>query len=304
MPELPDITAYLEALHLRVVGRAPIDARAHSPFVVRTVSPPLASIVGHKVSGLRRLGKRIVLEFEGSLFAVIHLMIAGRLRWTEAESKKQAKPPSGRIVLATIEFENGTLALIETSTRKRASIHLIEGEAGLAGHDPGGVEPLECTPDEFRAALLAENRTLKRALANPRAFAGIGNAYSDEILHAARLSPLKLTRSLTEEETSRLFEGARATLQKWIENLRREFDGRFPLPGEITAFRPGFAVHGKFGMPCPNCAAPIQRIRYEENETNYCARCQNEGRLLADRALSRLLKGDWPKTLEELEEGR
>lgn len=300
MPELPDITAYLEALVSRVLGHRLDSARAHNPFGLRSVAPPLSALVGRKVTGLRRVGKRIVLDFEGSLFLVIHLMIAGRLRWSDSPAKKAERPPTGKIVLASFEFDSGTLYLAEASTRKRASIHVVEGEEALRVHDPGGIEPLECALNEFQLALKRENRTLKRALTNPRFFAGIGNAYSDEILHAARLSPLRLTSSLTAAESERLFRGTRQTLRTWIENLRAEFSGRFPGAGQITAFREGFAVHGKFGKPCPNCGMPVQRIRYEENETNYCAKCQNEGRLLADRARSRLLKDDWPRTIEEM----
>jgi len=303
MPELPDITAYLEALEPRVLGQPLASARFQSAFVLRSVSPPTSDVVGKKVVGFRRIGKRIVLEFEGEIFMVIHLMIAGRLRWVDAVEKSNKRPPR-KILLATFEFPNGRLYLVESSTRKRASVHWVSGVRELALHDPGGLEIFDCTLKQFTDRLKQTNRTLKRALTNPRFFAGIGNAYSDEILHAARLSPVRLTQSLKDEEVTRLFKATKSTLKKWIANLRSEFKDHFPGPGEITAFREDFAVHGKLGKPCPVCGMPVQRIRYGENETNYCAKCQNEGRLLADRALSRLLKQDWPRTLEALEERR
>lgn len=301
MPELPDVMVYLYSLESRVLGRALLDLKAWNPFVIRTFDPPASALNGQKVQEVRRLGKRIAIGFTDDLWMVVHLMIAGRLRWFEPGKEPKGKP--GKIGHASLAFESGTLLLTEASSHKRASIHVVRGEDALAAHGPGGIEPLECSLEAFRQMLLSENRTLKRALTNPKAFSGIGNAYSDEILHAARLSPLRLTRSLGEEEVERLWGLARRTLSDWSDKLIQEFDGRFPGPGEITAFRPDFAAHGKFGKPCPDCGAPIQRIRYAENETNYCARCQNEGRLLADRALSRLLKSDWPKTLEEMEGG-
>lgn len=298
MPELPDILAYRHALETRVVGEPIERARAFSPFVVRTVRPPFASIAGRQVEQVGRLGKRLVLRLEGDLHLVIHLMIAGRLRWG---ARKEGAKATGRIALAAFDFPNGTLTLTEVSPKKRASIHVVEGSGALREFDRGGVDVLSASFEAFHTALVAENRTLKRALTNPSRIDGIGNAYSDEILHAARLSPLRLTHSLSEEEIERLFRASRDVLRQWIERLCERFDTRFPGPGDITAFRPEFAVHGKFGQPCPICGKAIQRIRYSENETNYCALCQNEGRLLADRALSRLLKDDWPRTLEELE---
>ncbi len=298
MPELPDVTAYIEALEPRVLGHTLNRIRFFNPFVLRSVEPPAKTAEGRKVVGLRRLGKRIVLELEDGLFLVIHLMIAGRLRWSEQTSG--VKPP-GKLGHAALEFDSGTLMLVESSSKKRASIHLVQGEESLRAHNPGGVEPLECSVEQFAEALTHENRTLKRALTNSHNFSGIGNAYSDEILHSARLSPMRLTRSLKTDEIEKLYVATQETLKKWVEILRKQFKGKFPGPGQITAFRPEFAAHGKFGEPCPVCGAKIQRIRYEENETNYCANCQNEGRLLADRALSRLLKDDWPKTLEEME---
>ena len=294
MPELPDVTIYVEALRERIVGRPLVGVRIASPFVVRTVDPPLESLVGSTVLEVRRLGKRIAIGFEGDLWLVIHLMIAGRLQWKATGAK-----PQGKIGLACFDLPDGTLVLTEASSHKRASLHVALGQDGLRTHDPGGLEPLEVSLEDFAAALRAENRTVKRALTQPSRFSGIGNAYSDEILHAARLSPLLLTRSLDAEQVHRLWEATRSTLTEWTDRLRAEFAGRFPGPGEITAFRPDFAVHGKFGQPCPVCGKPVQRIRYAENETNYCAMCQNEGRVLADRALSRLLKDDWPRTLED-----
>jgi formamidopyrimidine-DNA glycosylase len=296
MPELPDVTVYIEALQARVIG-APLERlRLASPFVLRSVDPPVAEVIGKPVAAVRRLGKRIVFCFPGSLFAVVHLMIAGRFRW----EKRGAKPP-GKLGLAAFDFPTGTLLLTEASPKKRAALYLVRGEAALATHDPGGIDVLLAPLDTFRAALLSETHTLKRSLTDPRLFSGIGNAYSDEILHAARLSPVQLTNRLTDEEIARLYEATRATLQHWTDKLRADFAGRFPGAGEITAFRPDFAAHGKYGHPCPVCGTPVQRIRYAENETNYCPTCQTGGRLLADRSLSRLLKDDWPKTLEEWE---
>jgi formamidopyrimidine-DNA glycosylase len=297
MPELPDVTVYVEALRERVVGKRLERMRFFNPFVLRSVEPPKSAFEGGIATEIRRIGKRIAIGFEGGLFFVIHLMIAGRLRWSE---RTGAKPP-GKIGHAAFDFENGTLLLTEASSHKRATVHFAQGEQAVAAHDPGGVEPLECSQNAFAEQLRAENRTLKRALTNPKRFSGIGNAYSDEILFAARLSPVRLTSSLSDEEVSRLHEAVRSTLQDWTDRLRHEFAGRFPGPGQITAFRPDFAVHGRFGLPCPVCGTKVQRIRYAENETNYCARCQNEGRMLADRSLSRLLRDDWPKTIEEME---
>lgn len=294
MPELPDVTIYIEALAGRIVGCPLLGVRVVSPFVLRSVDPPIQSLVGASVLEVKRLGKRIAIGFEDDRWLVIHLMIAGRLQWRPPNAK-----PIGKIGLACFDFSDGTLMLTEASNHKRASLYVVDGEAGLAAHDLGGLEPLEATLDEFAAALRAENRTLKRALTQPNRFSGIGNAYSDEILHAARLSPLLLTRSLDADQVQRLWEATRTTLADWTDRLRAEFAGRFPGPGQITAFRPDFAVHGKFGQPCPTCGKRVQRIRYAENETNYCAVCQNEGRVLADRSLSRLLKDDWPRTLED-----
>jgi formamidopyrimidine-DNA glycosylase len=289
MPELPDIVIYTEALRARVVGHALERLRIISPFLLRTVEPPIESAVGRTVLDVRRLGKRIVLCLADDLFLVIHLMIAGRLRWLA----RGAKPP-GKIALAMIEFPTGTLALTEASGKKRASLHAVSGEAGLHALDPGGIEVLEAGRAEFAAALRCENHTLKRALTDPHLFSGIGNAYSDEILHAARLSPVALSTRLEDEQIGRLHAATQSTLTRWIEILRCQFGDRFPGPGQITAFRPDFAVHGRFGLPCPDCGTKVQRIRYAENETNYCPRCQTGGRVLADRSLSRLLGEDWP----------
>ncbi|HEX2164102.1 MAG TPA: DNA-formamidopyrimidine glycosylase family protein [Thermoanaerobaculia bacterium] len=294
MPELPDVHAYLEALEPRVVGRELVRARLKSPFLVRTFEPPLAAAHGRRVVGLRRLGKRIVFGLEGDLFLVLHLMIAGRLRWREQEPKTGSKD-----VLAVFEFDTGWLLLTEAGSKKRASLHVVLGEAALAAHDPGGIEPLDADLPAFRAALLAGNHTVKRALTDPRHLSGIGNAYSDEILHRARLSPFKRTGDLDDEEVERLWRATRDVLSEWLERTRAELAGAFPE--KVTAFRPGFAVHGRYGQPCPVCGTPVQRILYAENEANYCPTCQTGGRLLADRVLSRLMKEDWPRTLEELE---
>jgi formamidopyrimidine-DNA glycosylase len=309
VPELPDITVYLDALRPRIVGRALEGVTIRSPFFLRTFEPPVEACLGRRIAGVERLGKRIALALERrdqfDLFLVVHLMIAGRLRWKDKGAK-----PSGKIDLAALSFDSGTLIITEASQKKRASLHVVPGRAALDLMNPGGVDPLSCTPDQFAEALARENRTLKRALASPHLFDGIGNAYSDEILHAAKLSPVQLTRNLTPEEAARLHAAARGTLTFWIAELRREFGlgragpGRFPGPGDITAFRPGFAVHGKFGHPCPVCSTKVQRIVHAENETNYCPTCQTAGRLLADRSLSRLLKSDWPKTVEEWEDMR
>jgi formamidopyrimidine-DNA glycosylase len=295
VPELPDITVYLDALAPRVLGRTLQRAEVVSPFVLRSVDPPLAECQGRRVVALRRLGKRIVLALEERLFLVIHLMIAGRLQWREGAFR-----PARRRTLATFAFDTGTLILTEAGTTRRASLHLVRGERALAAFDRGGLEVLEADAGAFAARLRSENHTLKRALADPRLFSGIGNAYSDEILHRARLSPLLLTGKITDEQAARLFEAAQATLREWIERLRREAGDGFP--GKVTAFREGMAVHGRYRQPCPDCGAPVQRIRYADNETDYCARCQTGGRLLADRGLSRLLKNDWPRSLDEMEE--
>ena len=295
MPELPDVTLYLEALDRRITGTTLERMRLASPFVVRSVDPPLTHAFGTKVLGLHRLGKRIVLVLSGDLFLVIHLMIAGRLRWKD----RGAKVP-GKLGLAAFDFTNGTLLLTEASTRKRASIHLVRGEAALAPFDMGGLEVLESTVQDFRAALARERHTIKRSLTDPRLFSGIGNAYSDEILHRARLSPVAMSDRLSDDEVARLHGATRTTLQDWIERLRHETGAGFP--DKVTAFRPGMAVHGRYRQPCPVCGAPVQRIVHAENESNYCATCQTGGKLLADRSLSRVLKGDWPRTLEELEE--
>src|SRR6266545_7657249 len=297
MPELPDITVYLEALDARIRGARLLGVRLASPFVLRSVEPPVSAAFGKTVSGLRRVGKRIVIALEGDLFVVLHLMIAGRLHWKEAGGRLP-----GKIGLAAFDFSTGTLTLTEAGTKRRAAIHLVSGEAALGEHDPGGLEIFDADPARFAAALKQENHTLKRALTDPRLFSGIGNAYSDEILHRARLSPVKQTRQLTEEEIARLFEAARTTLTDWTERLREEAAGKFPEG--VTAFRLEMAVHGRYGKPCPDCGAPVQRIVFTDNETNYCARCQTGGRVLADRALSRLLKQDWPRTVEEWEERR
>ena len=295
VPELPDVVVYVEALTSQIAGRVLEGVKLTSPFVLRSVTPPVDAIVGRTVSGVRRIGKRIVLSFEGDLFLVIHLMIAGRLRWREPEQKLGL---GSKIVQASFLFANGTLFLTEAGSKKRASIRVVSGEQALAEVDPGGIEPLEITADQFRAALTRENHTLKRVLTDPHVFSGIGNAYSDEILHAARLSPLKLTNSITEEEAVRLYDATRATLLVWIDHLRRESSGGFPE--KVTAFHDAMAVHGRFKEPCPVCGAPVQRIVYATNECNYCAICQTNGRRLADRALSRLLKDDWPRTLDDV----
>ena len=295
MPELPDIVVYLEALEGRVRGRTLDEVRLRSPFLLRTVEPPLAAARGRVVAGLRRMGKRIVFALEGDLFLVLHLMIAGRLHW----KPRGAKIP-GRLGLAAFDFPDGTLLLTEAGTRKRASLHVAQGEEGLEPFRRGGLEVLEGDAAAFVAALRRENHTLKRALTDPRLFSGIGNAYSDEILHRARLSPMALTGRLDDGEVERLRAATVATLRDWSDRLRRETGDRFP--GKVTAFRDGMAVHGRFGKPCPDCGAAVQRIVYAENECNYCARCQTGGRLLADRALSRLLKDDWPRSIDDLDE--
>jgi len=294
VPELPDITVYLEALEQRIHGTTLERISIASPFLLRTAVPPLSSVERRKVTELRRLGKRICIGVEGDLWLVLHLMIAGRLHWYEDRAK--AAKARG---LATFQFSNGTLTLTEAGTQKRASLHVVEGEAGLARLNPGGLEVFDATEKEFAAALKAKNHTLKRALTDPRILSGIGNAYSDEILFTAQLSPFALTQKLTSEDVHRLFVAIKSSLTDWIERLREEYRGRFPE--KVTAFRPDMATHGKYGEPCPRCGSKIQRIRYGSNETNYCPTCQTGGRLLADRALSRLLKDDWPRTPEELE---
>lgn len=297
MPELPDVTVYLEALHPRVLQQPLEKVRLRSAFLVRTADPPVFACEGKRVLALRRVGKRIVFELEDGLFLVLHLMIAGRLRW----EKRGAKPP-GKIGLAAFDFPNGTLLLTEASSKKRASLHVVRGEAALAALDPGGLEVLTASAAAFAKALRAGNHTLKRALTDPRIFSGIGNAYGDEILHAAGLSPVQLTQKLSDADVRALHRAVKDTLESWTQKLRAEFAGRFPGPGEITAFRPDFAVHGRYQQPCPKCGTAVQRIRYAENETNYCPRCQTKGKLLADRSLSKLLKKDWPRSIEAMEE--
>lgn len=297
MPELPDITVYIEALQKRILGQQLEKVRVTSPFLLRTVRPPIESIYGRKVRELRRLGKRIAIGTDDDLWLVLHLMIAGRLHWLEPNAKL-----SGKNRLAAFDFPNGTLVLSEAGTKKRASLHLVQGADALRGHNPGGLEVLDSSYEAFAKALTAQNHTLKRALTDPHLFSGIGNAYSDEILHRARLSPVVLTQKLSREEIERLYVAVKQSLTHWIEELRRRTGDSFPE--HVTAFREGMAVHGRFGKPCPDCGTAIQRIRYADNETNYCPRCQTGGRLLADRSLSLLLKKDWPKTLEELEEMR
>jgi formamidopyrimidine-DNA glycosylase len=294
VPELPDIVAYIEALEPRVLNQPIRDIRLSSPFLLRSVDPPLSEASGKKVTNLRRLGKRIVFGLEDDLFIIIHLMIAGRFHWKE----KPTKP--NRQTLASFIFPSGTLTLTEAGSKKRASMYFVRGESALAAHDPGGLEVLEADLESFKARLTLENHTLKRALTDPHFFSGIGNAYSDEILHAAGLSPLKLTKKLDESEVRRLLEATQATLRFWSEKLRKE--AREGFPEKVTAFRADMSVHGRYGKPCPKCGTPIQRIVYAANEANYCPTCQTGGRLLADRALSRLLKEDWPRTLEQLEE--
>lgn len=294
MPELPDITVYCEALRSRIERQTLRDVRLRAPFLLRTVEPPIESLIGREVREIRRLGKRIALGFDHGAWLIMHLMIAGRLHW---------KPPSASIAskaaLAALDFDSGTLLLTEAGAKRRASFHVVASEADLAHHNPGGLEVLEASVDEFSVRLRQRNHTVKRALCDPTLFSGVGNAYSDEILHRARLSPLKLTQSLSEEEINVLHRATQEVMLEWIERLRQE--ARKGFPEKVAAFRPEMAVHGKFGQPCPVCGAPVQRIRYADRETNYCARCQCEGRLLADRSLSRLLKEDWPKRLEDLE---
>jgi formamidopyrimidine-DNA glycosylase len=297
VPELPDVSVYVEALSARVRGRRLERIRLAGPSLLRSVEPHVSEAEGRRVDGVTRLGKRIVVSLEGELFLVLHLMIAGRLRWRP----RGAKPP-GRIGLAAFDFDAGTLIVTEAGSKRRASLHLVRGAKALAALDPGGLEVLSAELPEFDERMRRENHTLRRALTDPHLLAGIGNAYSDEILHRARLSPVRLTRRLSDAEMARLFEATRDTLQLWLERLRRETGDGFPE--KVTAFRDGMAVHGRHRQPCPDCGAPVQRIVYAENETNYCAACQTGGRLLADRALSRLLRRDWPRSLEELEARR
>ncbi|MGF1611650.1 MAG: Fpg/Nei family DNA glycosylase [Kiloniellales bacterium] len=297
MPELPDISVYIEALEKRILGR-PLEAvRLASPFLLRSVDPPVAGAAGKRVTALRRVGKRIAIRLEDDTWLVLHLMIAGRLHW----QKRGAKPP-GRRGLAAFDFPDGTLMLTEEGSKRRASLHLVRGEAGLRALDPGGLELFEIDLAAFQRALTASNHTLKRALTDPHLFSGIGNAYSDEILHRAGFSPVAMTRTLSDEEVARLFDATKETLSDWTERLRAETGEGFPE--KVTAFRPDMAVHGRYGQPCSVCGTAVQRIRYASNETNYCPRCQTGGQILADRALSRLLKKDWPRSIEELERGK
>jgi formamidopyrimidine-DNA glycosylase len=295
MPELPDIVVYLDCLTPRIQGQRLERVRMASPFLLRTVEPSLDAAFGRTVVGLRRLGKRIVIALESDLFLVLHLMIAGRLHW-----KKPGARPPGKVGLAAFDFPAGTLVLAEAGSKRRASLHLVRGEAELARHNPGGLEVLDATEPAFHAALLRENHTLKRALTDPRLFSGIGNAYSDEILHRARLSPLALTQRLSADQVVRLYHATRDTLLDWLDRLRRDVGDGFPE--KVTAFRPDMVVHGRFGQACSVCGTSVQRIVYAENETNYCPRCQTDGKVLADRSLSRLLKDDWPRSIDELEE--
>jgi formamidopyrimidine-DNA glycosylase len=295
LPELPDVTIYVERLAALVTGKPLEGIRIASPFVLRTVSPSPRELVGAKVTGVRRIGKRIVIALDGSRYIVIHLMIAGRLRW-----KKKGEKVPGKVGLAAFDFPDGTLIFTEASGKKRASIHCVAGEAGLAEFDRGGLDVMTATTAAFAERLRSERHTVKRSLTDPTLFDGIGNAYSDEILHAAKLSPFRMTPAMTEDEIARLHAACKATLERWTELLRREVGDGFP--DKVTAFRPEMAVHGKYNAPCPVCGTPVQRIVYADNEANYCPTCQTEGRLLADRSLSRLLKEDWPRTLEELEE--
>jgi formamidopyrimidine-DNA glycosylase len=294
MPELPDIAAYISALEPRIVGQPLQRIRIASPFLLRTVQPPIQNLEGRTVRELRRIGKRIAIGLQDDLWLVLHLMIAGRLHW-----RPRAAKLAGRNSLAAFNFPNGSLVLTEAGSKRRASLHVLSGEEGLRSVDPGGIEIFDCDLDSFRAALTVENRTLKRALTDPRMVSGIGNAYSDEILHAAQLSPINLTHKLDSQEWERLFAATRSTLELWIDRLRDDAQNAFPE--NVTAFRKDMAVHGRYGHPCPRCGEKVLRIRYAENETNYCARCQTGGKVLADRALSRLLGSDWPRTLEELE---
>lgn len=297
MPELPDVAVYIEALEARILGETFEGVRLTSPFLLRTVEPTLGECTGRRAVEIRRVGKRIAVGLEGELWMVLHLMIGGRLQW----KPRGAKPP-GRRGLAAFDFSSGTLLLTEAGTKKRAALHLAAGELGLRALDPGGIEPLVCDAETFAETLRRENHTLRRSLTDPKLFSGIGGAYSDEILHRARLSPLKLTQKLDDDQIERLFEATQTTLNEWVERLRGECGDGFPT--KVTAFRKEMAVHGRYGQPCPVCATPVQRIRYAANEANYCPGCQTGGKLLADRAMSRLLKQDWPRTLDELEARR
>jgi formamidopyrimidine-DNA glycosylase len=297
VPELPDILLYLRALKPRIVGRRIAGARLASPFLLRSVAPPLSAIEGRTIVGLRRLGKRVVIEAEGELFLVFHLMIAGRFRW-----KPPGAPIPGKVGLLALDFDDGTLILTEAGSKRQASLYVVQGADALAQHDPGGLEVMDADLPAFADALRRGNHTLKRALTDPHLFSGIGNAYSDEILHAARMSPFKQTGSMTDEDVRRLFEAVRLTLSQWTARLQHEAGDNFPE--KVTAFREGMAVHGRYREPCPDCGAPVQRVVYAANEANYCANCQTGGRLLADRSLSRLLREDWPRTLDELERKR
>jgi formamidopyrimidine-DNA glycosylase len=293
VPELPDVTVYVESIASRIAGQPLVKLRLGNPFVLRTVDPPPSELAGKRVIGVRRMGKRIVINLEDDLFIVIHLMIAGRFKWLPAGAKLP-----GKLGLAALDFPNGTLLLTEAGSKRRASIHILRGEEAVRAHDPGGIEPLDVSLDAFKDALTRERHTLKRTLTDPHVFSGIGNAYSDEILHRARLSPVQMTTNLSDDEIARLYDATRRTLIDWTERLRAEAAVKFPE--KVTAFRPDFAVHGRYGKPCPDCGSPVQHIVYSENETNYCARCQTGGKLLADRALSRLLHSDWPKSIDEL----
>jgi formamidopyrimidine-DNA glycosylase len=299
MPELPDITAYLTALSSRVLNQPLEHIRIASPLLLRTAVPPITSIEGQQIRALRRIGKRIVFAFDDELFLVLHLMIAGRLHWRDLKPNTERPKLGGRNNLAAFDFPSGSHTQTEAGTKRRASLHLVRGESPLADLDPGGLDPLALTPEDFQETLTAENRTLKRALTDPRILSGIGNAYSDEILHAAQLSPLALTRKLTPEEFDRLYTATRTTLNDWVARFNAEAQLKFPE--KVTAFRPEMAAHGRYLQPCPRCNSPIQRIRYADNETNYCPTCQTNGKVLADRSLSRLLGSDWPRTLDELE---
>jgi formamidopyrimidine-DNA glycosylase len=294
MPELPDIAVYIEALERRILGRPLQEVRLRSAFLLRSVDPPLAAVRGRPVQHLRRIGKRIAIGLEGDLWLVLHLMIHGRLHW-----KDPGVALTGRYDLAAFDFADGTLTLTEYGPKKRAALHLVRGEAGLSAHDPGGLEVLDAGPEAFREALVRESHTLKRALNDPRLFSGIGNAWSDEILHRARLSPLAMTQRLSAQEIGRLYDATRATLTDWIARFRAAHGDAFPE--KVTAFREGMAVHGRYGQPCPDCGTAVQRIRFADNETNYCPRCETGGQLLADRALSRLLRKDWPTSIDEIE---
>jgi formamidopyrimidine-DNA glycosylase len=293
VPELPDVTVYVESIATRIVDQPLVKLRLGNPFVLRTVDPPPSELAGKRVLSVRRMGKRIVIGLDGDFFIIIHLMIAGRFKWLPAGATMP-----GKLGLAALDFPNGTLLLTEAGSKRRASIHIVRGEDVVRAHDPGGIEPLDISLSAFKDALTRERHTLKRTLTDPHVFSGIGNAYSDEILHRGRLSPVQMTTNLSDDEIARLYDATRRTLIDWTERLRAEAAVKFPE--KVTAFRPDFAVHGRYGKPCPDCGSPVQHIVYSENETNYCARCQTGGKLLADRALSRLLHSDWPKSIDEL----